>query len=74
MKEQIYFSDSVWEVSVLGSLYRYGVSQRSKAVTLALNEYMRENPSTEISLSILRTKVRTRSISKQDLNLERAFK
>ena len=74
MKEQIYFSDSVWEVSVLGSLYRYGVSQRSKAVTLALNEYMRENPSTEISLSILRTKVRTRSIYKQDLNLERAFK
>ena len=72
MKEQIYFSDSVWEVTLLGFSYRYKVAQRSKAVTLALNEYMDENPKNDLSLSILRTKARTRFISEEELLLESA--
>ena len=63
----------VWEVTVLGSTYRFQALQRARAVTLALNTFQVDNPEVDLSLSVLRTKVRTRSISSEELLLEKAF-
>ena len=73
MNDKTLLSEIIWEVSLLGCTYRFQVPQRAKAVTLALNAYQEENPNTDISLSVLRTKVRTRFISLEDLLLEKAF-
>jgi hypothetical protein len=74
MKEQLpYLKSTVWEVLILGLSYRVEVPQRSKAVTLALNSFLEENPELGLSLSVLRTKVRTRFISSEELLLERAL-
>ena len=67
-----YFAPEVWEVTVLGVPYRFQVPQRSKAVTLALKEFVEQNPEIDLSLSILRSKVRTRSISAEELLMENA--
>ena len=69
-KETPYFTSEVWEVTVLGTSYRYRIPNRSKAVTLALNQFIEDNPQIDLSLSILRTKVRTRSISSEELLME----
>ena len=63
----------VWEVTGLGSTYRFQALQRARAVTLALNTFQVDNPEVDLSLSVLRTKVRTRSISSEELLLEKAF-
>jgi hypothetical protein len=74
MKEQLpYLKTTVWEVSILGSSYRVEVPQRSKAVTLALSSFLEDNPDVDLSLSVLRTKVRTRFISSEELLLEKAL-
>ena len=73
MNENILLLDSVWEVTILGSNYRFQALQRARAVTLALNAFQADNPGVDLSLSVLRTKVRTRSISSEELLLEKAF-
>jgi len=73
MNENILLLNSVWEVTLLGSTYRFQVLQRARAVTLALNAFQADNPEVDLSLSVLRTKVRTRSISSEELLLEKAF-
>ena len=65
-----YFAPEVWEVTILGVPFRFQVPQRSKAVTLALKEFVEKNPEVDLSLSILRSKVRTRSISADELLME----
>jgi hypothetical protein len=67
-----YFAPEVWEVTILGVPFRFQVPQRSRAVTLALKEFVERNPEVDLSLSILRSKVRTRSISAEELLMERA--
>jgi hypothetical protein len=73
MNDNTLLSGMVWEVTLLGFTYRFQALQRAKAVTLALNAFLEENPQVDLSLSILRTKVRTRSISSEELLLEKAF-
>ena len=73
MNDNTLLSGAVWEVSLLGSAYRFKAPQRAKAVTLALIAFLEENPQVDLSLSVLRTKVRTRCISSEELLLERAF-
>ena len=71
MREKIPFvNTAVWEVTILGQTHRIRVPNRSKAVTEALNIFVQENPEVDFSLSILRTKVRTRLISSEELLLE----
>ena len=67
-----YFAPEVWEVTILGVPFRFQVPQRSRAVTLALKEFVEKNPEVDLSLSILRSKVRTRSISAEELLMENA--
>ena len=67
-----YFAPEVWEVTILGVPFRFQVPQRSKGVTLALKEFVEKNPEVDLSLSILRSKVRTRSISAEELLMENA--
>ena len=74
MTEKIPFvNTAVWEVTILGQTQRIMSPNRSKAVTEALNTFVKENPEVDFSLSILRTKVRTRFISREELLLEQAL-
>ena len=74
MTEKIPFvNTAVWEVTILGRTQRIVGPNRSKAVTEALNTFVKENPGIDFSLSILRTKVRTRLISREELLLEKAL-
>jgi len=68
-----FLNTAVWEVTILGQTQRIISPNRSKAVTEALNIFVKGNPEVDFSLSNLRTKVRTRLISKEELLLEKTL-
>jgi len=61
---------SVFDVSILGQLYRVRAESRSKAVTQALKEFRRDHSDGSFPLSLLRLKAKTTQVDLEEENLQ----
>ena len=66
--------DLVYDVTIFGETYGVSGDTRSRAVTTALERYMGDHPNTEWTLSILRSRCKTRVVDSESELLDDRMK
>lgn len=66
-------SSLLFDVSILDESYRLEAENRSKAVTLALEKYIKDHPRNTTPLSLLRNKVSTHLVNPEKERFQEGY-